>query len=65
MELVIVGVALEVVDCLLPVRCEDVLVLAVQALVNVCPWSCVEFCWRVPLSGQLVVCEKMLVTVVG
>lgn len=32
LELVLLG--LEVADCLLPVRCKDVLILAGQALVN-------------------------------
>jgi hypothetical protein len=64
-ELVVVGVALEVVDCLLPVRREDILVLPVQSLVDVRPRSRVELCRRVPLGGQLVVCELVLVMRVG
>lgn len=55
------GVAFEVVDRLLPVGREDVLVLPIEALVNVCPWSCVQLCRRVPLGGQLVFRELMLV----
>lgn len=65
MKLVVVGVALEVVDCLLPVCRKDVLVLPVKALVNVCPRSRVELCWRITLGGQLVVCEPVLVMGVG
>lgn len=61
MELVVVGVALEVVDGLLPVRREDILVLPIEALVNICPWSCVELRGRISLSGQLAVCEQVLV----
>lgn len=34
MELVVMSVALQVVDGLLPVRGQDVLVLAIEALVN-------------------------------
>lgn len=49
-ELVVVGVALEVVDCLLPVCREDVLVLAIEALVNICPRARVELCRRIPLG---------------
>lgn len=55
------GVAFEVVDRLLPVGREDVLVLPIEALVNVCPWSRVQLCRRVPLGGQLVFRELMLV----
>ena len=65
MQLVVVGVALEVVDGLLPVCREDILVLPIEALVNVCPWSRVELCRRVALGGQLVVCELVLVMGVG
>lgn len=74
MQLVVVSVALQVVDGLLPVRSQDVLILAIKALVDliadrmlarysatqiacswtyVCPWSCIQLCWRIPLRGQL------------
>lgn len=65
MKLVVVGVALEVVDCLLPVCRENVLVLPIEALVDVCPWSRVELCRRITLGGQLVVCKPVLVMGVG
>jgi hypothetical protein len=39
MQLVVVVVALEMVDGLLPVRRQDVLVLSIQALMDVCPGS--------------------------
>lgn len=55
------GVAFKVVDRLLPVGREDVLVLPIEALVNVCPWSRVQLCRRVPLGRQLVFRELMLV----
>lgn len=61
MKLVVMRVALEVVDRLLPVCCEDILVLSIETLVNVCPWPRVELRRRVPLGGQLVVCELVLV----
>lgn len=61
MELVVVGVALEVVDRLLPVCREDILVLPIEALVNVCPRARVELGRRISLGGQLVVCELVLV----
>lgn len=53
MELVIVRVAFKVVDGLLPVRRKDILVLSVKSLVNVRPWSCVQFGRRISLRGQL------------
>lgn len=55
MELVVVRVALEVVDRLLPVCREDILVLAVEALMDICPRARVQLCRRVPLGGQLAV----------
>ncbi len=53
MQLIVVGVALEVIDGLLPIGGEDVLVLAVQALVDVGPCSCVQLGGRKAGSGQL------------
>lgn len=53
MELVIVGVALEVIDGLLPVRREYVLVLTVQSLVDIGPWPCVQFGGGITLRGKL------------
>lgn len=52
-ELVIMGVAFEVVDGLLPVCGENVLVLTVQALVNVRPGPCVQLGGRITLCRQL------------
>lgn len=61
MQLVVVGIALEVIDCLLPVRREDVLVLPIETLMDVCPRARVELCRRITLGGQLVVCDLVLV----
>lgn len=61
MELVVVGVAFEVVDRLLPVCREDILVLPIEALVNVRPRPRVELGRRITLGGQLIVCELVLV----
>lgn len=52
-QLVVVGIALEMVDSLLPVGREDVLVLPVEALVNVRPWTSVQLSRRIPLLREL------------
>lgn len=53
MKLVVVLVGFEVVDCVLPIRGQDVLVLAMEALVYIRPCACVEFRWREARIGKL------------
>ncbi len=53
MHLVVVCVALEVVDGVLPVGCEDVLVLPVETLVHVRPCSRVQLRGGKALGGYL------------
>lgn len=53
MKLVVVGVALKVIDSLLPICRENVLILTVQSLVDVRPRPCVQFGGRVALRGKL------------
>lgn len=52
-ELVVVLVGFEVVDCVLPIRGQDVLVLAMEALVDIGPCACVKFRWREARIGKL------------
>lgn len=42
MQLVVVGIILEMVDGLLPVSCQDFLVIALEALMNIGPCSRVK-----------------------
>lgn len=59
MELVIVRVAFKVVDGLLPVRRKNIFVLSVKSLVNIRPWSCVQFGRGIALCRQLKRCAEV------
>lgn len=61
MQLVVVGVTFEVVDGLLPVGGQNVLVLPIKSLMDVCPWSSVQFCGRISLGRQLTIASLMSV----
>lgn len=39
------SITLQVVDCVLPIGCEDVFILAREALMDICPRSCVKVGW--------------------
>jgi len=52
-ELVVMGVALEVVNRVLPVGSENFLEMAMESLVDICPGTGIELGWRKALLGQL------------